>query len=391
VASSERTVASGALRVLRVIARMNVGGPALQVTALTTQLDPERYEQRLLVGDVGEGEADYLSLRAPDVPAVRVPGLGRTPNLTGDMRALAALRREIRRFRPHLVHTHTAKAGVLGRTAAIAERVPTRVHTFHGHLLHGYFSPLATRALVTAERAYARRTTRLVAVGERVRDELLAARIGRPEQYVVVPPGVHLAPSPTRAAARVGLRLPPDGPVVAFVGRLTQVKRPDRFAEVAIRVARAHADAVFVIAGEGPLLPDLKARLAPLGDRARLLGWRADVETIYAAADVVMLTSDNEGMPVSLIEAASVGCPAVTTAVGSAGEVVLDGRSGFVVRPEVDALADATGRVLDDPALRDRFARAAAAHARASFSRDRLVADTAALYDELVTVAGAPA
>jgi glycosyltransferase involved in cell wall biosynthesis len=370
---------------------MNVGGPALQVTALTTQLDPERYEQRLLVGDVGEGEADYLSLRAPDVPAVTVPGLGRTPNLTGDVRALAALRREIRTFRPHIVHTHTAKAGVLGRAAAMAERVPTRVHTFHGHLLHGYFSPLATRAVVTAERGFARRTTRLVAVGQRVRDELLAARIGRPEQYVVVPPGVQLPPAPIRAAARVGLGLPLDGPVVAFVGRLTQVKRPDRFAEVAIRLARVRPGAVFVIAGEGPLLPDLRARLAPLGDQARLLGWRADVETVYAAADVVVLTSDNEGMPVSLIEAASVGCPAVTTAVGSAGEVVLDGRSGFVVSPDVDAIADATGRVLDDPALRSRLARAASVHAHACFSRDRLVADTAGLYDELVAVAGASA
>jgi glycosyltransferase involved in cell wall biosynthesis len=179
--------------------------------------------------------------------------------------------------------------------------------------------------------------------------------------------------------------------VVAFVGRLTQVKRPDRFAEVAVQLARVRPDAAFVVAGEGPLLPDLKARLAPLGDRARLLGWRADVETIYAAADVVVLTSDNEGMPVSLIEAASVGCPAVTTAVGSAGEVVLDGRSGFVVSPDVDALADATGRVLDDPALRARLARAASVHAHACFSRDRLVADTAALYDELVAVAGAPA
>ncbi len=180
------------IRVLRVIARMNVGGPALQVTALADGLDPERFEQRLLVGNVGEGEADYLDLRAPHVEATRVRGLGRSPDPTGDARALAALVREMREFRPHIVHTHTAKAGVLGRSAAVLARVPIRVHTFHGHLLHGYFSPRVTSAVTAVERAFADMTTRLVAVGRQVRDELLAAGIGRPDQYVVVPPGVAL-------------------------------------------------------------------------------------------------------------------------------------------------------------------------------------------------------
>jgi len=375
------------IRVLRVIARMNVGGPALQVTALTDGLDPARFEQRLLVGDVEEGEADYLALRAPHVQPVRIRGLGRTPTVLGDARALIAITREVRRFRPHIVHTHTAKAGILGRTAAMLGRAPTRVHTFHGHLLHGYFSPRITRLVTAAERFYAKRTTRLIAVGEQVRDELLTARIGTPAQYLVVPPGVQLPSPPSRADARARLGLPPDAPAVAFVARLTQVKRPDRFAEVAHRVGAARADAVFVIAGEGDLLDDLTTALAPLGDRVHFLGWRSDVETVYAAADVVVLTSDNEGMPVSLIEAASVGCPAVTTRVGSAAEVVLDGETGFVVDLDAHAIATATLRVLDDPALRERLAGGARAHADAHFSRARLVDDTAALYDDLMASA----
>ena len=372
------------VRVLRVIARMNVGGPALQVTALSDGLDPARFEQRLLVGDVEPGEADYLSLRAPHVDAVRVPGLGRSPNPVGDLRGVLRIRRIIREFRPHIVHTHTAKAGVLGRTAAILGGVPTRVHTFHGHLLHGYFSPAVTKAVVATERAYARRTTRLVAVGEQVRDELLAARIGRPDQYVVVPPGVELPPAPRREVARSQLGLPERALVVAFVARLTHVKRPDRFAEVARRVATVGRDVHVLVAGEGELLPELRQELAVLGDDAHFLGWRSDVETIYAAADVVVLTSDNEGMPVSLIEAASVGCPAVTTRVGSAGEVVRDGETGFVVDTDPDALAAAVLRILDDKELRARLSCAAAKHAREHFSRDRLVSDTTALYEELV-------
>jgi glycosyltransferase involved in cell wall biosynthesis len=373
-----------AIRVMRIIARMNVGGPALQVTALADGLDPERFEQRLLVGHVDEGEADYLTLRAPQVEAVRVAGLGRSPDPTGDARALATITRQIRDFRPDIVHTHTAKAGVLGRSAAILGGAKTRVHTFHGHLLHGYFSPRVTRAVVEVERAYARRTTRLVAVGRQVRDELLAAKIGRPEQYAIVPPGVQLPTPPARGAARSMLGVPVDAPTVAFVARLTQVKRPDRFADVARLVADAVPDAHFVVAGEGDLLEDLRTRLAPLGDRAHLVGFRSDVETIYAAADVTVLTSDNEGMPVSLIEAATIGCPAVTTDVGSAGEVVLDGETGYVTAVDAAALADATVTILRDPALRERFSKAATAHAHAAFSASRLVGDIAELYESIV-------
>jgi glycosyltransferase involved in cell wall biosynthesis len=364
---------------------MNVGGPALQVTALARHLDALGFEQRLLVGSVGRDEADYLELRAPDVEVVRIPGLGRSPSPAGDAKALGAIVAEIRRFRPEIVHTHTAKAGVLGRAGAILGRAPHRVHTFHGHLLHGYFSPSRTRAVVAVERSFARATTRLVAVGARVRDELLAAGIGRPEQYTVVPPGLELPPAPTRGQARECLGLPADVPVVAFVARLTGVKRPDRFVALARLVVRSCPDAVFVVAGEGEGLAEMQREAADLGNRMRFLGWRSDVETIYAAADLTALTSDNEGMPVSLIEAAAVGCPAVTTDVGSAGEVVEHGVSGFVTPPDPVALADAAIRLISDPALCARFGAAAEARAQQRFTRQRLVADIAALYEDILS------
>ena len=371
-------------RVLRVIARMNVGGPAWQVTALTERLDPAAYETRLVTGHVGPGEADYLELRAPHLPVRRIEGLGRAVRATDDARALASLVGEVRRFRPHIVHTHTAKAGVLGRLAARACRVPYVVHTFHGHLLHGYFSPPVTAAVRQTERALARATTRLVAVGEKVRDDLLAAGIGRPAQYEVVPPGVDLALAPPKAAARERLGLPAEGPVVAFVGRLTAVKRPERFVDVAAGVAPGRPDATFAVVGEGPLLEPLRARAAGLGDRVRFLGWRSDVETVYAAADVVVLTSDNEGMPVSLIEAASVGRPAVTTAVGSAAEVVAHGETGFVTSTDVGDIMGAVRTLLDDPALRERFGTAAAERASARFGVGRLVADVERIYASML-------
>lgn len=376
------------LRVLRIIARMNVGGPALQVVGLTEDLDPDRFDQRLLVGSVGREEEDFIQLRAPGTPAFEIPGLGRSPRPLDDVRALARLVRELRSFRPHIVHTHTAKAGVLGRLAAAVGRTPARVHHFHGHLLHGYFSPRVTKAVVLTERALARGTDRLVAVGGRVRDELVAARIGRPEQYVVVPPGVQLPPPPSRGEARRRLGVEADAPVAVFVARLTQVKRPDRFIEMAKLVHERMPSTQFLVVGEGALLDESERLARALGGRVRFLGWRGDVEVIYAAADVVVLTSDNEGMPVSLIEAATIGCPAVTTRVGSAAEVVLDGTTGFVTGLDAVELAAAVERVLSDPSLRARLSSAALDHARAHFSRARLVRDVARLYEELAQEKG---
>jgi glycosyltransferase involved in cell wall biosynthesis len=372
------------LRVLRVITRMNVGGPARQVATLAGGLDRERFEQALCTGFVDRSEADQDWMDTVDLDIRRIPGLGRAVRPGDDGRALAGLVREMRRFRPHIVHTHLAKAGVLGRAAAVVAGVPARVHTFHGHLLHGYFSPLKTRAVVAVERGLARPTTALVAVGSRVRDELLEAGIGPRHQYSVVPPGVDLGIAPEPAAARRALGLPA-GPIVTFVGRLAAVKRPERFVDVAMAVARSHPDACFAIAGDGELADEVRARARPLGRRMVFLGWRGDVETVYSASDVVVLTSDNEGMPVSLIEAAASGTPAVTTRVGSAPEVVADGVTGFVTDKDPRALVNAVTRLLDDEALRTAMGQAASQRAKARFGADRLASDIANLYEALAS------
>ncbi|WP_225837932.1 glycosyltransferase [Streptomyces sp. NK08204] len=373
------------IRVMRVIARMNVGGPALQVSTLMRGLDPELFDHRLYAGFVGPDEADYVVQRAPDVQVCRVPTLGRAVRPTDDLRALAELTAAMRRFRPHIVHTHTAKAGALGRAAAVLARVPVRVHTFHGHLLHGYFTPAKTRLLVQAERSLAAVTDRLVAVGCSVRDDLLAAGIGRPRQYAVVPPGTTLAAPPSRSQAREELGLPQECPVVAYVGRVTRVKRPDRFLSVAREVRRTVPNARFLVCGEGDLQGDLETA-ADLRESLHLLGWRADVETVYAAADLVLLTSDNEGMPVSLIEAGLAGVPAVATNVGSVAEVVRDGHTGFLAPPDAGDLTRHVVRLLGDDRLRHRMGQQARSWTTQRFGAERLVRDTHDLY---ASIAGA--
>jgi glycosyltransferase involved in cell wall biosynthesis len=376
------------LRVMRVVARMNVGGPALQSAALMRGLPADRFEQRLYTGFVEPGEADYTDLRAAGLPVHRVPALGRRVRPADDVRALAALAAEMRRFRPHIVHTHTAKAGTLGRIAAVVAGVPCRVHTFHGHLLKGYFPPRTVRVITSAESILARHTDRLIAVGERVRDELLAAGIGSPVQYTVVPPGTRLGPLPGRAAARRDLGLPPAGPVVAYIGRLTQIKRPDRLSAVARDVIAAVPGTVFAICGGGDLAGSVSSATADLGASVRLLGWRADVERVYAAADVVVLTSDNEGMPLSLIEAGLAGVPAVATNVGSVAEVVRDGSTGLLTRCDAGELARGVIQLLREPELRGRMGRAAAQWSHDRFGAERLVADVQRVYESIAVARG---
>lgn len=377
------------IRVMEIIARMNVGGPATQVLGVYERLNREEFDHRLYTGDVDAGEGDHLRLREADVRIHRVPGLGRSIRPADDLRALIHLISAMREFRPHVVHTHTAKAGALGRTAArLAGVGSARVHVFHGHLLHGYFSSPKRHLYIWSERLLATMSDRLVAVGSQVREDLLRARIGRPEQYAVIPTGVELGHVPDRGAARAALGLPMDAPVVAYVGRLTQVKRPDRFLAVADAVLQRVPGCRFVVCGGGELGREVERSIEPVRDSFHLLGWRRDVETVYAAADVVVLTSDNEGTPLTLIEAGMTGTPVVSTRVGSVAEIVRDGHTGLLASADVGELAAHTVRLLFDPGLARRMGESALYWTTTSFGVERLVADTEALYRSLCGARG---
>jgi glycosyltransferase involved in cell wall biosynthesis len=375
-------VVSSPIRVLQVIARMNVGGPASQVLALAEGLDPEEFRVEVLSGRPGVGEADFVELRAATAPLRVVEHLGPDISPVADARSLAAVMRAVRTYRPHVVHTHTAKAGLLGRAAARRFGVPT-VHTFHGHLLHGYFGERATRAVVSVERGLARGTHQLLTVGEQVRDELLAAGIGSPDRYLAVPPGVPEIDVVEQGLARQELGLDPEAAVVAYVGRLTAVKRPDRLLDMLGSVRSRDRQVTLLIAGDGELREELESTAREGGLDVRFLGWRPDVGRIYGAADLAVLASDNEGMPVALIEAALCGRPAVATRAGSVPEVVDHERTGLVVDPDAEALAAAVVRLLDDHGGRVRMGAAAQHRARQRFSTAALVATTAEIYRRL--------
>lgn len=381
------------IRVARVIARLNIGGPAQHVVHLTAGLSPEHFESRLFTGQESPTEGSMLDLaQRLGVGPVSVPGLGRDISPLRDPASLTFLYRAFRSFRPDVVHTHTAKAGAVGRIAARLARVPVVVHTYHGHVFHSYFSPAKTRLFLAIERALARRTDRLLAVSESVRDELLRYRIAGPDRLVTLPLGLDLRGfldvERARGALRRELGVGPATPLVGIIARLVPIKRHEDFLLAAGLVAERISEARMVVVGDGERRVELEAlaQNAGLGERVRFLGWRRDLERVYADLDVVVLTSANEGSPVSLIEAMAAGRAVVATRVGGVPDLVDDGVSGMLVPPRSPrAVADAVVALLADGERRRHLGEAGRKRVYPAYAVERLVADVERLYRELMS------
>ena len=386
--------------IVRVITRLNIGGPSIQATRLTGALDAHGFSTTLIHGRLGDGEGDMSYLIAPGARAIYLESLRRPLSPLADLRALLRLYRELTRVRPAIVHTHMAKAGMLGRVAAAAYNM-TRgaaprarvIHTYHGHVLDGYFSPLMTTVFITLERMLARISDVIIAISPAIERELRDGfRIGRGAQYRVVPLGFDLGEfaaidDRARADARQRLDLAADAEVVSTVGRLTAIKQHRLFLDAIAAAARSRPRLLALVAGDGELRSDLEAYARQLGiaDRVRFLGWRRDLSTIYGATDVFMLTSRNEGTPVALIEAMASGVPGVSTDVGGVKDVIDSADVGARV-PDGDAagLAAHLVRYLVDPELRRRSGQRARAAVLDRYGLDRLVRDITALYRDLL-------
>jgi glycosyltransferase involved in cell wall biosynthesis len=371
---------------MRIIARMNVGGPAVQVSGLMRGFNSTEFDHRLYTGFCAADEADYLDTVATDVKAVRIQGFGRRISLGGDLKAFFSLVNEIRNFKPHVIHTHTAKAGFLGRIASIISLQPSiRIHTFHGHLLNGYFGPFKRSLVVIAEKFLALFTHQLLAVGDKVRQDLLNAGIGSKSKFGLMPPGLAIGVLPDRKESRIALALPVDSLQCAFIGRVTQIKRPDRFLDVVREIKKRGVNLDFFIAGDGELLGMCRERIKREDLPVTILGWQSDIERVLSSADMVVLTSDNEGTPLSLIQAGMAGLPVVTTNVGSVPEVVLDGVTGIVTGLDVQEIADALEKLANDKVLPTKLGAAAQEFTLSNFGVKRLVHDHEDLYKKLLS------
>jgi glycosyltransferase involved in cell wall biosynthesis len=377
--------AQSPIRVMRIIARMNVGGPAVQVTGLMRGINSCDFDHRLYTGFCATNEADYLDSDAEDIKVNRVAGLGRRVNFRSDVRAFVYLVKEIRDFKPHVIHTHTAKAGVLGRVASIVSFHPSiRVHTFHGHLLNGYFGPAKKQLIVLVEKLLALITDELLAVGTKVREDLLRVGIGNIGKFGLMPPGLKLRDLPQRITAQESLEIDSTSLQCAFIGRVTQIKRPDRFLAIVSELKKRGVELEFFMAGDGELLDECRAKIQIENLPVKVLGWQSNIENVLSAADMILLTSDNEGTPLCLIQGGMAGLPVVSTNVGSVSEIVLHQETGLITGFDVHEIADALAELVNNKEMRSRLGSAAQKFTLANFGVARLVQDHEKLYKKLL-------
>jgi glycosyltransferase involved in cell wall biosynthesis len=384
------TTIDGPIRVMRVIARLNIGGPAIHASLLTMGLNDADFHSMLVTGVVGEAEGDMTYLaRELGIEPVIIPALQREISPLADLRALTALVRLMRRERPHVVHTHTAKAGFLGRLAAYLVGVPVIVHTFHGHVFRGYFGPLKTQVFIQLERRAARLSDVILTISEGLKADLAGFGIAPPERIRVVPLGLKLLAltrlDDLRGDFRREMGYSTDMPLVGIIGRLVPIKNHELFLAAARRVVEALPETRFVVVGGGERQAELEALTARMGlsGVVRFTGWRRDLPAIYADLDMLVISSRNEGTPVSIIEAMAAGVPVVSTAVGGVPDLLRGGELGMLVPPDdPEALAETiiaalrTGPPLDTARVQD--------WALERYDAERLVADIRRLYLELL-------
>ena len=359
------------MRVLHVIARLNVGGTARYITRLAEELPKHKIETFIATGFVQGSETEDPS--AKKLKVIRIPSLGRQINPIKDHFAFKQLLRVINEVKPDIVHTHTFKAGYIGRMKTkeinrAAGKQVKFVHTFHGHLFDDpEFSGLKSLIITSFERRFAMRTDAIITVGAQVAKELLEREIGQPEQFTNIPPGVEPLKLP-KAKPRTKI-------TIGWIARVTGVKNPLR----ALEIAKLFPDAQFLIAGGGDLLDQVKAH-AP--KNTKVLGW-TDAPKLFAASDIILSTSENEGMPIALIEAQLASKPVVATNVGGVAEVVLNNKTGFVTKKNTAELAKALEKLIASKALRTTQGKAAKAHATKAFSVEKMISAHVSLYKKL--------
>lgn len=388
-------------RIIHVITRLDHGGSAENTMLTALRHDKTRFTPMVVAGLPGRWDAQGgqaatdANCRRLDRCGVRwrlMPALVRPISPVADLQALWSLILLFRREKPVLVHTHTSKAGLLGRLAAKIAGVPAVIHTPHGHVFYGHFGPLLSRLLLLIERILSRFTRRLVALTESEREDHLHRKVGRAETFAVIPSGIdldrfrRLDRGDRRKAARFGC--PPGASVVGTVGWLTEIKGHRYLVEAAARLKQEFPQLQVIIVGSGGLGPSLERLATELGmQRAlHLLGHRADVEVCLHAMDLFVLPSLNEGMGRALVEAMAAGLPVIATKVGGVPALIDHDRTGLLVPPaDSAALADAVRFLLRHPEEAERLGRAAQASITERFSADSMVQALERLYQETLT------
>ncbi|KXX69870.1 glycosyltransferase [Flammeovirga sp. SJP92] len=382
-------------KILRIIARLNVGGPAIHTVLLTDQLQNEEFESKLYAGPIpsNEGDMSYLaSERGVEVNYIQE--LQRELSLVNDIKALFRILKIMLKYKPDIVHTHTAKAGFIGRGAAllynfISNTKTKTVHTFHGHVFHGYFSPLKTKLFLFIERSLAKSTDRIITITDKQQEEILGFGIGQKEQHSMIPLGLDLRrfyDNNNKDFLHESYSIPKNKKLIGIVARFTQIKNLEMFIRVAKLIHQKDTNTHFFMVGDGEDRPHLEAYSKEMNtsDFITFTGFLKNLPDIYSSLDLVLLTSNNEGSPVSIIEAMTSGTAVVSTAVGGVPDLFTDFGKNYLVQTNDDeAMASASLNILNSKDNNHRFVEEHQNNTFQKYSFDRLVQDLTETYKEL--------
>ncbi len=392
-------------RILRIANRFNLGGPTFNVAYLTKYLQPD-YETLLIGGDKEENEASSSHILADlGIEPIIIPEMKREISLGVDMAAYRAIEKIIDDFKPDIVHTHASKPGAIGRLAAHNRKVPVIVHTFHGHYFHSYFGRLKTNMFKQIERSLAKRTSKIIAISDIQKHELsVEHKIAPPEKFEVIPLGFDLDrfrndTEVKRAAFRTEFNVNDDEIAIGIIGRLVDVKDHKYFLRLVRHVMDATTKKVrFFIIGDGEMRPELELfcqeleipfnthpKYQPKEALLTFCSWRTDIDRINAGLDVVVLTSKNEGTPVSLIEAQASNTPVISTNVGGVENVVEHGITGLLAEAADDQkMAENLMSLIEDDSLRKEMSSKGWDNVGQRFHYLRLVSNMNNLYQNLL-------
>lgn len=372
------------IRVAHIVTRMNTGGVAVLIAELFKGYDRQAFEFTLITGRCQSGEEDYLQAHGLNLNEIQVSTMNRSLNPLKDLVAFIRILKILNKLKPDIVHTHTSKAGLLGRIAAKVVSPSSKVvHTFHGHLLEGYFLKLATMLIVLTEKSLARISDVLISMGNHVKNELLAVCIGAEHKYQVLFPGVAdsglstINPEVSAFKSKYADEL-----ICTFVGRLSTIKRCDRIIDLA-KLAELQGQSIhFVIIGDGDLRSELEAKSQNLP--ISYLGWQSNSAQWLAISDIAILLSDNEAVPLAMIEAGLAGLPVIATNVGSMADVVIDGVNGILTSTKIEEIAAALIRLVEQPKLREEMGAAGQDLARSRFSTQAMISTHQYVYSQLM-------
>jgi glycosyltransferase involved in cell wall biosynthesis len=387
------------IKILRIITRLNIGGPAIHAALLTKELNDDEFESVLMYGSISRGEGDMgYAAEARNIKSLQIPELKRNISFFSDIRAFYRILKYIREYKPQIVHTHTAKAGTLGRIAAILANVPVRVHTFHGNVFHGYFGRLTTRLFILAEKILAQFSDAIIVISDKQKEELVNKyKITTSEKCHVIRLGFELGPflasEGKKNIFRKKSNFKEDDILVGIVGRLTAIKNHKMFIDSARHAClhagrharRALAEKLkFIIIGDGELKSELLAytRFRGLEKKMFFTGWVKDMDEVYADLNIIALTSISEGTPVSIIEAMAASRPVISTDVGGVKDAL--GQAGVLVKSgDFEAMGDKISELASSLEKRERFGFLARDTVRGIYSKERLVSELKQLYKKL--------